>query len=201
MPEISDLVAYLQSIHLPRCFNPYAQIDTEIDLPHADKIRSKNLELYLTEMKAKSPQTMWVGEALGYRGGKCSGIPFTDTYQLTQSLSDYSIPTSNPIKETTARIVHDVLDNLEVQPLFWNIFPFHPYQGQNFHSNRPPISSEIRLGYKIFQKINSIFDVRSIYAIGRKAHHELKRNGIQSTYIRHPSRGGANVFRKTILYQ
>jgi len=201
MSEISDFVTLLQSIHLPSCFNPYSQIDTEVDLPHADRIRSKNLELYLEDMNIQSPQTMWVGEALGYRGGKCSGLPFTDTYQLTQSPSSYSMPTSNPREESTARSVHGVIDNLDSLPLFWNIFPFHPYRGQNFQSNRQPTAAEIKIGYGFFQELNSIFDIHAIYAIGKKAHRELKRNGIESTYIRHPSRGGANIFRQTISYQ
>lgn len=201
MSEIIDFVNHLQSYHLPKCFNPYSQIDSEVDLPDADRIRSENLELYLENMLTQSPQVMWVGEALGYRGGKCSGLPFTDTYQLTQSCTNYSIPTSTPIKESTARVVHGVIDILESWPLFWNIFPLHPYRGTNIHSNRPPTAAEIKIGYSFFQELSLLFDIHDIYAIGRKAQRELERHGIQSTYIRHPSRGGANIFRQTILCQ
>jgi hypothetical protein len=38
-----------------------------------------------------------------------------------------------------------------------------------------------------------------VLAVGRKAEHALKQLDVEAAYIRHPSHGGVNTFKRTIL--
>src|SRR5215472_4486136 len=69
-------------------FNPWWQIDEENDVgPDAPAIRRKHLAAYFRERLGKARLAI-VGEALGYRGGRFSGIPMTSERMLVRKQPD-----------------------------------------------------------------------------------------------------------------
>ncbi|HST25962.1 MAG TPA: uracil-DNA glycosylase [Gaiellaceae bacterium] len=124
-------------------------------------------------------RVLLVGEAAGYRGARVSGLPFTSERQLTGS---------GPA-EATATIVHRVLAELglEEQVLLWNVVPTHPGTET---SNRRPARAEIEAGLPFLRELATR---RRPIAVGRVAHGVLG-----GPYVRHPSHGGANAFRKAL---
>src|ERR1700692_2405212 len=60
--------------------NPYRQQGAGLDRAGAPLRRLRNLQAYL--VMVGRPRWLLVGEALGYRGGRFSGIAFTSERQL-----------------------------------------------------------------------------------------------------------------------
>jgi hypothetical protein len=124
-----------------------------------------------------------VGEAAGYRGARVSGIPFTSERQVSGS---------GPA-EPTATIVRRVLRELGLEEavLCWNLVPTHPHRPGRPESNRPPTRAEIAAG-RMF--IEELAPNRRLVALGRLAERELG-----TSYVRHPSHGGATAFRAGLI--
>jgi uracil-DNA glycosylase len=118
-----------------------------------------------------------VAEAPGYRGARISGLPLTSERQLTGA---------GPA-EATATIVHATLEELALadQVMLWNVVPTHPGDER---SNRRPTRAEIEAGLPF---VRELAQGRTVVPLGRIAHEALG-----GTYIRHPSHGGANAFRR-----
>lgn len=142
------------------------------------ELRRARLCRYL-ELRAGA-RIMLVGEAPGYRGARVSGIPFTSERQLSGV---------GPA-EATATIVHRVLAELalEDQVVCWNVVPTHPGTET---SNRVPNRGEVEQGAPF---LTVLAEGRRIVAVGRLA---AALTG--APYIRHPSYGGAAVFRAGLL--
>ncbi len=172
-----------------------------------EKKRS-NLKIYLEEMQKQNPKVLFVGEAPGYLGCGITGIPFTDERVLISN--EYSfIPgkgryyISGNQKEISSKAIWDALKIVSNSgnslPLLWNAFPFHPFNNGNKFSNRQPDKNEIKqIGMPCIYKLLSLFNIKSIYTIGRNAFYclsnmELNRmfKAEESFYIRHPAHGGA----------
>jgi len=130
-------------------------------------------------MRARNARILLVGEAAGYRGSRVSGIPFTSERQLTGS---------GPA-EATATMVHRVLDELELTEhvLLWNVVPTHPHRAGRPASNRAPTKGEIEAGMRF---VRELARGRTVVAIGRVA-----QRALGGPYVRHPSHGGASLFR------
>src|SRR5436305_15230783 len=81
-----DLSAVLRRLYrgprgsLPGVVNPYRESSPELDGPAAARRRRANLEAYLERVGV--PRVVLLGEALGFRGGRFSGIAFTGERQL-----------------------------------------------------------------------------------------------------------------------
>jgi uracil-DNA glycosylase len=138
-------------------------------------LRCRRLREYL-DSRAKAP-ILLVGEAPGYRGARVSGIPFTSERQLTGT---------GPA-EATATIVHAVLAELgiEEQVLLWNVVPTHPGTET---SNRRPSRREVEEGLPFARLLAR---GRGVIAVGR-----LAEAALGAPYVRHPSHGGAEPFRR-----
>ena len=140
-------------------------------------LRRERLAAYLEERRGA--RLLLVGEAAGYRGARVSGVPFTSERQLT----------GEPPGEASATIVHRVLSELGLADdvLLWNVVPTHPHRAREPASNRAPTRAETEAGLRFVRELAT---GRRVVAIGRVAQHALG-----GPYVRHPSHGGATLFR------
>ena len=138
------------------------------------QLRRDRLAAYLAERTAAP--LLLVAEAPGYRGTRISGVPLTSERQLTGT---------GPA-EATATVVRAVLEELGIEDdvLLWNVVPTHPGTAS---SNRPPTRGEIEASAPFLAELS---DGRRAIAIGRVA-----QARIGGPYVRHPSHGGAALFR------
>jgi hypothetical protein len=158
-------VARLAAARIGQTFNFYRE-------GAGASLRRARLAEYLDSRRAF--RLLLVGEAAGYRGARISGIPFTSERQLTGA---------GPA-EATATIVQRVLAELELDALCWNVVPTHPGTAR---SNRRPTRAEI-VASRPF--LDALASGRRVVAVGR-----LAAEVTGASYVRHPSHGGAAVFR------
>lgn len=185
---ISDLSKRKNSLTV---FNPYR----DPDLCH-------NLELCLRELHRTKPTVLLVGEALGFQGGRLTGLPFSSGHLLRNSDHPFlkklkpELRLTSEEKENTATIVWEYLGQKSSVPLFWNAFPFHPHPSRLQKKNRAPRKTEIEEGSVYLQQLIEIFQPEQIAGLGRAgtaaAERVLPDQDIR--YIRHPSYGGKRDF-------
>ena len=126
--------------------NPYRDSDPALDWPGAAKRRRENLEAYLE--RVGEPRLVLLGEALGFRGGRFSGIAFTserqllgpDGRRLPWAGAPFRATSRNPALwlEPSGSVVWDALGGEARGALLWNSFPWHPYGARGPLSNRTP---------------------------------------------------------------
>src|SRR5690554_4541261 len=150
----------------PQTFNPYKNPDLVANLFH-----------YLVAVKKINTQpVLLVGEALGSKGGRLTGIPFSCgdvftrfNHPLLVELKPKLI-LSTQESENTATMVWEYLTEKQQTPLFWNAFPFHPYQYRRPKTNRAPTNKEVEQGSRYLKQLADIFQPPLIAGIGRKGH-------------------------------
>ncbi len=223
MPQIIDtfIRQLVEFPPLDHIFNQYAyHQDPAVD--HASAVRRHNLSLYLGLMMDRKPNALWIGEAPGYRGCRITGVPFTSEFILGHgegsllketnaranrssnlfglsqgyktSLDDWEFG-----KEATATMVWQAVAQLQIYPLLWNAFPFHPHYPDQEDTNRFPTKDEIISGKPFLQELFKMFDNMKIAAIGRAAAGCLEELDLSYTYIRHPSFGGKFKFSQGVV--
>lgn len=198
-------------------FNPWYDWHRGVDANcTAPMIRRRHLEQYLG-LRKRAPYLL-VGEALGYRGGRFSGIPMTSERILLNHLADRGIRASdvtgdlavqrtsrhelgiNGFTEPTATIVWSQILQSGIHPnniVLWNAFPWHPFEpGIGLLSNRKPRRTECDDGRKALLSLLQYLNIKRIIAVGRIAGVALRNVGIEPLEIRHPARGGASEFRR-----
>ncbi|MCL6416246.1 uracil-DNA glycosylase [Aestuariirhabdus sp. Z084] len=198
---IDGFIAQLQARpHSDRVFNPYR-----------DPLLANNLRTYLHAMTAvMGPKpALLVGEALGYKGGRLTGIPFssgelllTGRHRFLRQLAP-KLTIVERDAEVSASLVWQTLERRRHLPLFWNAFPFHPHRSNLPGSNRAPSADEVKEGGEYLQALMAIYRPCRVAAIGRAAERALValqsegQEGDQERrvrYIRHPSYGGKADF-------
>lgn len=143
----------------------------------------------------------------GYQGCHVSGIPFTSERLIMageiprvssegQRLSTRHIPWSEP----SATTVWGTLTELGIaeQTALWNAFPWHPHKPGNRQSNRTPTREERMLGVPVLKALLAAFPQAAVFAVGRTAEASLREVGCEARPLRHPSMGGATLFRKQL---
>lgn len=226
MPTISSFLTLLQKSHLPSVFNPWADYDPDLDIsPEAPTIRSNQLAQYL-KLRLSSTKYIFIAEAVGYQGGRFSGIPLTSERILLghhpkvrpeDVIGQKGVRSSNPaclrlnaaergqgMAEPTATVVWGTLLERGVAPdsfVFWNIFPFHPFKPkspQGLLTNRTPTPLELEHGAEIFRQFHRLFPAAKLFAIGVHADKTLQKLGIDASHLPHPANGHVNQFRKAV---
>lgn len=163
-------------------------------------IRRHNLRLYLEQMKALKPEILMLGEAPGYRGCRLTGVPFTSekilkTHPFFRNEGYQFInPENHLMSEQSATIIWNVLELFDRKPLIWNIFPFHPYKGEDLKTNRTPNEAELNFGKHLLLQLLEFFPIKRIAAVGRKAESKLAEMNLDHAYVRHPANGGKQKF-------
>ena len=182
-------------------FNPWFEQDRRYDLENGADRRHQNLQWYLTTF-APAAKVLFLGEAAGYGGCRFSGIPFTDEFWLQhqpwQTPFQQSSKASRPYKEASGTCVRQVLNETQQPVLLWNVLPWHPRQPRRPLSNRTPTAAELETGRDTLIKLLQVMPrLEHVVGIGRKAQTLLEKWDVElpQTYIRHPSHGGAKIFR------
>ena len=188
-------IAALACVRLSdRACNQYSSVDGDL---RGNAIRRRNLKRYLEEMAALGTETLLVGEAPSYRGGRLTGIPFVSERVMLDILgSGYrkATPGDSVSTEASATMVWATIREIDPLPMLWNAFPFHPFHRGNPHTNRVPDAGELVIGQPFLRALIRLFGFRRIVAIGNQAAISLSRMDIAHTKVRHPSQGGKRKF-------
>ncbi len=199
------LLRELASVELSdRATNQFS--NTTGDL-RGNAIRRRNLRLYLDELDAIGPETLLIGEAVSYRGGRLTGLAFVSESVMLGGVETrnghvlgadhgYRKATTGPrlSTEASATMVWGTIREIAPLPLLWNAFPFHPFHAGNLESNRAPTSIELLIGQRFIERLMRLFVFRQVVAIGNHASASLQTMDIAHTKVRHPSNGGKNLF-------
>ncbi len=188
--------------------NPYRDEDPALDRSGAARMRRKNLEIYVERVGV--PRLVLLGEAVGYRGARFSGIPFTGERQIVGKGNEqlpwaadagFRATSRHPELwlEPSGTIVWSVLSALPAAPsgvLLWNAFPWHPQGERGALSNRTPERTVVRENLHILERLLGLLPGGTrIAAVGRTAEAALGRFGVAAVPLRHPAHGGATRFR------
>jgi Uracil DNA glycosylase superfamily len=218
--SIDDFLQLLRKSLSGAVFNPWWELDKENDISRgAPAIRRKQLRAYLQKRLRKAHLAV-IGEAVGYRGGRFSGIPMTSerlllgrskTVRLRSNdfFSDINPRrTSKPDKcpdgfsEPTATIVWSTLLQHGLKPdrfVLWNAFPWHSFDPRRgMLSNRTPNKSEQAAGLLVLKAFLELFQCEQVVALGKIAATQLEELDVNAHCVRHPASGGAKLFRQQI---
>jgi len=190
--------------------NPYRDSHPDLDRPGAARARRANLEAYLE--RVGSPRMVLLGEALGFRGGRFSGITFTSERQLAgnddRRLSWASTPPFHPTSrnpalwlEPSGSVVWDALGGEARGTLLWNSFPWHPYGKAGPLSNRTPEPALWKANLHVLEALLAEIGAVKVLAVGRTAQAVLAELGVEAPSLRHPAHGGAARFREQLREQ
>ena len=175
--------------------NPLRDRVDDLDRPDAPATRRANLAAYLAERPA--PVAVLAGEAMGWRGGRFSGIAFTSERQLADWGAPYAQSSLHPggWTEASATIIHGVLaeTELERRVVLWNTVPFHPHPPGRPLANRAPRAGEVELGRPFLERLLGILAPTQVIAVGRVAESAL--GDLATGCVRHPAQGGATQCR------
>lgn len=198
----SSFVLALAEIRLPNVFNPYVDQCDVYDRANAPALRRHALRTYLEAITALGSDTIWMGRDLGYRGGRRTGLALTDEAHLPLFSRFYpgtdalKVTRGEVVAERTAAEIWGALSQLDMPPLLWNVFPFHPHeQGQPF-TNRKFTSKELRTVDELNCELVQMLRIDRIIAIGQDAANYATQFGARVECVRHPSYGGTTEFRE-----
>ena len=168
-------------------------------------IRRQNLHLHWQRLQPQQPTILLLGEAVGYRGGRLTGLPFVSEQILLEhplfGAADGFVKTAEwptICREATATMMWQTLDTCGHNPVLWNVFPFHPHQPGQPASNRKPTVNELRLGEPFVRGLLNLFPITTIVAVGNTAEAALQRWQLACVKVRHPSHGGKWPFQAAI---
>jgi hypothetical protein len=184
----------------PAVANPYRDEVPGLDRRGAARRRRRNLEAYLE--RVGRPGLLVVGEALGFRGGRFSGIAFTSERQLAGpapwrlAWAEGSAFASSSLLprlhlEPSATVVWRALDGDPRGVLLWNAFPWHPWGARGPLSNRPPQRRLLAANLDLLEGMLAWVAGARVVALGRTAQTALADLGVRAPLVRHPAHGGA----------
>jgi len=211
---MTDLGAVLRLLYrgprgAARCVaNPYRDGVAGLDGPAAARRRRRNLEAYCQGVVGR-PCLILVGEALGYRGGRFSGIAFTSERQLAgggpkrlawAAGGGFRATSSNAAlwSEPSGTIVWRALGDDPRGVLLWNAFPWHPWGGRGPLSNRTPERSLLFANLHVLERLLAETGGAEVLAVGKTAQVALAACGLAAPALRHPAHGGAAIFRSQL---
>lgn len=185
---------------MPRVFDPWNALSGDDLAADAALARRERLRLHLS---ATSPRLLLVGEAPGYQGTRVTGCPFTSEAVLLEQgvprvrklhgrLTSRRLPWREPSSTIVWRALRD--EGLEDGTLLWGAFPWHPF-GAAPLSNRAPNEAEKAIGAVVLRQLIAALPPLVVVAVGNVAADSLRKLNVDAPKIRHPSNGGAALFR------
>ena len=194
-------VKELTSLNFENTFNPYSDQCAVHDLDDAPRCRSKALQSVLEAATERDIDSLWIGRDLGYRGGRRTGLAFTDDVHVQAHAERWELSVERPTKgdvvaEQTAATVWRVLSQIKVPVFLWNVFPLHPHEPGNPFSNRSHNARERSVGEEFLSELILLLNPCRLVAIGNDAAQTTRRLSDQNRVIqvRHPSYGGKTRF-------
>lgn len=197
----SSFVKDLQQLEFDHVFNPYTDRCPVHDRADAPERRSENLLSVLEAATTRSIDTLWIGRDYSYRGGRRTGLAFTDDERLDEHALRWGLTLRRPtggavVRERSARVVWNILSRIRATVFLWNVFPFHPHQPDSPFSNRSHVAVERRSGQHLLEQLVRLLEPSAIIAIGNDA--EKAARGLAGpakvVKVRHPSYGGQTEF-------
>ncbi len=204
LSDLNNLIAehLFDEPSLEDLFNPYSTMNPDLDRADAIEIRRANLARYILD-RPTNPSVLLLAEAPGPWGCRFSGVPITSEEQLLESSfpldGQQASLSENPHKEYSASVYWRVLQPFYGHIFTWNTVPFHPHHVGEPLSIRTPRTSEINRFSSLLEGIVSVMNPARTIAIGRKAEKALSIVGAAAVYVRHPSQGGATLFKQGVL--
>jgi hypothetical protein len=197
---LNDLCTY----EAERVFNPWTTNCERVDVSDSFGIRRENLRTVLCACADANEVDVWVGRDLGWRGGRRTGVALVDEYSLDNYALSIEVTglkkaTASPVmRERTATEIHLARIRVSRKIFFWNVFPFHPHEEGNPHSNRLHTRREHDVGLEFLKNVLVLLPVSRVVTIGNDATNALQAVGVGCLPVRHPSYGGQKDFHQQV---
>lgn len=205
MSFAKQFVGSVSSLSFANVFNPYSQNCPKFDLDDASHRRAALLEDILTKAEAQGVDSIWIGRDLGHRGGRRTGLALTDDFSFRAHLRRWNsvaepFTTGAPVREQTATVIWELLEDVSENVFLWNVFPLHPHPPENEFGNRKHTASERNDGLGLLDLLVDHFKPSRIIAIGNDAADAATLIAGQAEIfpVRHPSYGGQQDFRRQV---
>lgn len=202
---IDSFLMTLKQHEFENSFNPYRNVCSVYDHYESPVIRTKILEDILGAACSAQVDAIWIGRDLGHRGGRRTGLAFTDDLSFERHLSRWGLAsrhlTNGPmVKERSATVIWELLNKISQNVFLWNVFPFHPHQNNNPFSNRAHNSIERKFGTKLLEQLVDLLKPTKLVAIGNDAANVARTLSVDCdiVHVRHPSYGGQTKFIQQI---
>jgi uracil-DNA glycosylase len=203
LPEARDFRDFIESVaerSFGAAFCMFRDADPSLERGDGPALRRANATAYLNARAGRAPLLL-VGEAMGYAGGRFSGIAFTAERTLMGWGEPFEATSVRPKgwAEQSGTIVHGALATLGIAAgtVLWNVVPAHPHRAGEPLSNRTPAAGELRAGAEVLGQLIERLAPRATIAVGRSAERALGELGLPCHgSVRHPANGGATAFRR-----
>ena len=191
-------VEALRELSLENTFNPYSERCVRYDRNDAPQLRRATLRSMLEAAAKREIDFLWIGRDPGHRGGRRTGLAFTDDVHLHEHAERWGLSIRRPtrgekVSEQTATVIWRALSRIESSGLPVECLP--PASAQ---TRKPPSATgptpldERRIGEEFLDELIRLLRPRRLVAIGNDAAKTARRLGDRRTVIqvRHPSHGG-----------
>ena len=196
-----QFVEALSELSLENTFNPYSNRCNVHDMDDAPSLRLQTLQSMLDVATRRNIDSIWIGRDFGYRGGRRTGLAFTDDAHIHEHAKRWELTIQRPTKgeviaERTAAVIWSVLSHIKASVFLWNVFPLHPHKPDNPFSNRSHNALERKIGEEFLAQLILLLKPCQLIAIGNDAARTGHRLSYQHKVIqvRHPSYGGQTQF-------
>ena len=200
----SQFLSDLRALRFKHAFNPFADRCAVHDRAKAPQARAKILLALLVVAERRGTRALWLGRDFGWRGGRRTGLAFTDDAHFSEHLAGFGLkaqrPTRGPpLPERTAAVVWEALAG-EENFFLWNVFPLHPHAPDAPFSNRAHRAAERAAGEALLSALVDLLRPELIVAVGGDAERAAARvaPGVERVAVRHPSYGGEAQFRAQV---